>query len=243
MCGRSFILLAIGLGLVFGGRGFGQSRKVAELLQDLKDKNPRVRQAAAEDAGRLARVRIQDARQVQPALRAALKDTDANVRAAALQAFASFELEPKAYLAMLVDALKTDKAPVVRQAAINGLTQLGNEAKSALPNLHEVYKSALAAQKANEPAEQASFRRLLVDTVVRLDSDPQKVVPFLVLALKGERNLPNRVAVVQALRQIGPPAKDAVPALLEAQKAAKALKGKDMGLLQEIEMALKQIQK
>ena len=52
-----------------GRIGPGQSRKAQELINDLKDKSPKVRVSAADDLGRLAGVKISDARTALPALR------------------------------------------------------------------------------------------------------------------------------------------------------------------------------
>ena len=56
-----------------------QSKKVMELVKDLKSR-PKVRINAAEELGRLADVRLNDAKTALPALKAAMKDPDAGVR-------------------------------------------------------------------------------------------------------------------------------------------------------------------
>lgn len=230
----------LGLAVILGtGSAPAQSKKTQELIKDLKDKNPKVRIGAAEDLGRLASVKLADAKSALPALRAAQKDADPGVRKAVLEALGQIE-EPKSYTPLLIDTLKKEKDPGVLVTATSALVQLTPPPKSALPALTEAHKAALAAQK--DTTDPQRLRATLLNAIAKLDPDPKKLVPVYIDVLKRERNVPIKLQTVTALGQIGPPAKGAIPALLEVQRTAKLLKDKDMGLAKEAESALQKIQ-
>jgi HEAT repeat protein len=238
-------LITIAVGCLFLGLGTAtvsaQSRRAAELIKDLSDKNAKVRLHAAEELGRLAAVKLADAQSALPALKTAQKkDPDPGVRKAALEALGIIEPETKTYLPLLIDTVKRDRDPLVLSAASAALAQLGPQAKSALPALTEAHKATLSAQK--DTKDPMGARAALVNALVKIDPEPKKMVPVYIDVLKRDRNLNNRLQTVIALGQIGPPAKPAIPALLAVQKEAKQLKDKDMGLAKETEETLKKIQ-
>jgi HEAT repeat protein len=207
-----------------------QNKKAAGLIKELADKNPKVRAAAADDLGNLAELRLADAKSALPALREAQKDTDPNVRKAVLEALGKIESEN--YGTLLQDSLKKDTDPVVQLAAVNALGQLMPPLKAAVPVLIEVYKAspqdAPKTAKAPPPpppgtpppADPPAVRRAILGALARLEPDPKGRIPFLIESLQQEKDLGVRVTLVTTLGQVGPPAKEAVPVLLEVQKAS-----------------------
>jgi HEAT repeat protein len=137
-----------------------------------------------------------------------------NLRRSILQALARIEPDPKVHVPRLIDALKTDKAPGVRLAAVQALGQVGPPAKEAIPTLLALAKAAPV------PNEQPGFRRAVADAIARIETDPKEQVSLLTDLLKSEKDPAGRLALVQALGSIGPPAKPAIPTLLEVRKAS-----------------------
>jgi HEAT repeat protein len=239
---KRLLVMALGcllLGLIQAGPVPAQSRKAQELIQDLKDKNPKVRAAAAQDIARLAQVRLADAKAALPSLQAAARDPDPEVRSAVMEALASIEADRKGAITIYVDTLKREKSPVVQRAAATALFQMQPPPKEARDKLVEIYKAAVAAQR--EDIDSVTMRGVLVGLIIQTDRDPKKTVAFYIDVIKREKNLSNRVTAVQGLGQIGPPAKAAMPTLKELQKTAKALKDKDLGLGKAIDEALQRI--
>jgi HEAT repeat protein len=60
--------------------------------------------------------------------------------------------------------------------------------------------------------------------------------------VKKDRDANVRSTAIKALAQIGPPAKAAVPALMDVQKLAKTASDQDKALAKEAEAALEKIQ-
>lgn len=240
---RWFLLLCLGsmlVGLSQTGPVPAQSKKKAmDLVKDLKDKDPKVRINAAEELGRLASIRLADAKSALPALKAAQRDPDSGVRKAVLEAIGAIDPEPKTYVPILIDALKKDKDATVRLSAVTALGQIGPPAKTAVAALVEVQKSLVAVPLDKDVM---GLRKAILDSLNKIDPNPKTLVPVLVDVLKKDKDPTVLLAAVTALGNLGPPAKAAVPALQEVQKTAKALKDKDMGLLKETEAALQKIQ-
>jgi HEAT repeat protein len=126
-----------------------------KLIKDLKNKNPKVRAAAARDLGELGEVEVKPARPAIPLLLELLKkDKDPAVRRAAAEALGKIEPEePKEVVDALVEALESKKeTSAVRQGAANGL---GDTARDALPVLRSV---AEANREKDRPLAQAANR-------------------------------------------------------------------------------------
>src|SRR5262249_28034104 len=192
--------------------------------KELEDKNPKVRAAAAEDIGSLADVRLADAQAALPALRGLLKDTDAGVRKAAVEALG--KVEPDAYPKLLEETLKTDKDPVVLVAAAAALGQMQAKSRSAIPALIEAYKASPQDYKAPKtaqnppPPDPPAVRRAILQALGQIEPDPKNRISFLIEALKGEKDTGVQLQLVNTLGQIGPPAKESVAVMLEVQKAS-----------------------
>jgi HEAT repeat protein len=210
-----------------------QSAKAAALIKELADKNPTIRRNAAQELGDLADVRITDARTALPALKDALKDTDPAVRQAVLAALG--KIEPDKFPALLIDVLKNDKDGAMQIAAVASLGQLAQQGqaarvKDAIPVLIEVYKALATApptpvkppQPNTPPSDPSAVRRAILQTLGQLQPDPKERLAFLTDSLKGEKDNGVRATLINALGQIGPNAKAAVPEILEVQKASLA---------------------
>ena len=61
---------------------------------------------------------------------------------AVVEALVKIESDPKEFVPVLITAVKQDRDPAVRTAAVAALGQLGSEAKAAVPMLNELIKSA-----------------------------------------------------------------------------------------------------
>src|SRR5262249_10563988 len=142
------------------------------------------------------------------------------VRRAILAALARLEPDPKGRIPFLIESLQQEKDLGVRVTLVTTLGQAGPVAKDAVPGLLEVQKASLQeALKPPPPKQQKELdpqglRRAILTAIGRIQPDPKVYVPILIDAVKTDRDAAVRTAAVTALAQIGPPAKDAVPALL-----------------------------
>ena len=108
----------------------------------------------------------------------------------------------------------TNKDAAVRKSAADGIGKIAQvKASAAKPALQPL----LDALKDSTP----SVRSAAALAVGRLD-EPQEAVPALHKLLKDEKEMSVRVAAARGLGQMGPAAKEALPALREAWEAARA---------------------
>jgi HEAT repeat protein len=198
------------------------------------DRSPKVRAAAAAALGRIAtdpndpNVRADDARLLANhratavVLTAALKETDAEARAAAADSLGRLALlvqkrampalagtfEEQNTVAALVEAFKDRKADrFVRGYAALAICRLGgDEARAAVPALAE------ALTEASAPVE---VRRAAAEALGALKGDAAEAAGALGQALKDKSVIVRRAAAA-ALDQIGPGARPALAALKEA---------------------------
>jgi HEAT repeat protein len=140
-----------------------------------------------------------------------------NVRRSILQSLGRIDPEPKNYVPRLIESLKTDKAPNVRFVAVQELGKLGPAAKEALPVLLDIQKAPPV------PNEIPGLRKAVIDALVKIEPESDKSVTLLADALKRERDPASRASLVTALGDIGPPAKSAVPVLMDTFKTATAI--------------------
>jgi HEAT repeat protein len=167
------------------------------LIAALKDKDVRVRRAAAKALGG----EEHQGAQALEALTEALRDKDVEVRSAAV---ASLEDQGEAALGPLAGVVK-DPAPKVRRAAISALGRVYSGMAGKAPSLAPL----LEALKDK-------------DLMVRVDAASaiprtKEMVPQLLTALKNEPK-EARLEIIHVLELIGPGARAAVPALVEALK-------------------------
>jgi HEAT repeat protein len=146
---------------------------------------------------------------VVPALRAALRqaawrDADEDVRQAAVQAVVQLGPQPRSALAALSDSLEDELAEVRFQAAIS-LGEMGKEARPAT--------GALIRTHLYDP--DPAVRAEAAVALWKIDRQAEAVVPALIRAL-GEANEFVCWIAADCLGDIGPAARDAVPALRAA---------------------------
>ena len=178
-----------------------------------------------------------------PALIAALKDQNANVRGGAAEALGRIRPEAKEAVPALIVALK-DQNENARSAAAEALGRIGPEAKEAAPALiAAALIAALKDQYANVRSAAAealgrirpetddavpaliaalkdqytNVRSAAAEALGKMRLEAKEAAPVLIAALK-DQNANVRSAAAEALGRIGPEADDAVPALIAALK-------------------------
>src|SRR6266851_287895 len=159
-------------------------------LKFLKNKDPRVRRAAAANLGRLGA----EAKFAIAPLRQRLTDADPKVRCGAATALG--EIGPAAVEEMIQALALPDK--LVRREAVWGLAKIGKEAAPAIPSLAR----ALADRD-------ASVRKGAARSLGLLGRSARLAIPFLIRALGATDLLFCRMAA-WALGQIGSAAVDAL---------------------------------
>lgn len=198
-----------------------QSKKVAELIKGLSDKDAKGRISAADDIGDLATVKLADAKMAMPMLRNLLqRDPEPGVRKAALEALG--KIEPESYVDMLLDTFKKDKDQTVRLAVVAEIGKLRKDAKEALPILYDAIKTPPASPIAKpQPAtDPQAVRKAILPLLRQIEPDPKNYLPLLTETLKKDRDPGFRAAIVATLTQLGPRAKDAVPVMQDVMKAS-----------------------
>ncbi|MDZ8093066.1 MAG: HEAT repeat domain-containing protein [Nostoc sp. DedQUE05] len=167
-----------------------------------------------------------DVKAVIPVVIAALKDSDTEVRLAALIAFRSMSFtyssddnfnvkltnELKAAIPVLMETLKDDNEQV-RSNATSALSNMAKDTTSLFPVI-------IQALKDKNDLVRISAASILgrVGIWERKSEEVVKAVPVLITALKEDKNAKVRSNAAYALKFIGEKAATAVPALIEALK-------------------------
>ncbi len=148
------------------------------------------------------------------------------LRRSILNALSSIQPDPKNYLTLLTDTLKKDKDAGVLVGVIAALGRGGDAAKDAIPLVLEAQKSvvATAPKDGSDPGNQ---RRIVVDSISRLNPPAKEWVPVLLDTLKKEKDGGVRIAAINALGAVGADAKDALPTLVALHKAGTTVGFKD----------------
>lgn len=170
---------------------------VADLRETLKDANGYVRVKAAEALWKIEKT---PATVLLPVLLEALKDKDAQLRAAAAPVIGMLGSKAKTAVPALIQALK-DKDERVRGEAVSALGEIGPPAKEAAPALLSLVQ------------DDFSFVEPLV--VSALGNMGPGVVPALLKGLD-DASVARRRAAAEALTLLGPQAREALPGLLRA---------------------------
>jgi HEAT repeat protein len=175
---------------------------VESLISLLKDSDRAFRMQAATALGNLG----EHAHRALPVLRAALKETalrdaDESVRSRAVQAILQVGPQPVSEVAGLIDSLQDD-VEVVRFHAAIALGDLGRAAQPSVPALIH------AALWDEDPAVRVEAAMALW----KIDRKGPLVIPALIEALANNNELICWIAA-DYLGQIGPEARQAVPAL------------------------------
>jgi HEAT repeat protein len=228
---------------------------LATLMEALRDREPAVRAIAASslgtDFGPAAKAAV-------GALTKALWDEDASVRSNAAEALGRIGPEAKAATRALIAVLRSEEMEPEPSAAAEALGLIGPAAKEAVPVLRDKLKhtdsyvracaalalwnidkdtAGAAAAAAVLDDRRARVRVVAAEALWQTKQSP-RAVPVLLEVLRqswydrapSEEDPNNeRYMAVRALGRIGPPAKDAVPELLELldvlqTAAAEALK-------------------
>ena len=177
-------------------------KAVPGLINGLKFKN--VRGRAAEVLGRIG----EGAAPAVPALIEAMEDERPDVRREVLFTLGSIGPQAKAAVAVARKAL-ADPDQSVRYSAVWALGRIGPDASVALPDLEKDVCDT------NDPY----FGSVCAWAMIRIDAKNEKLIkqalPVLIKALENEKAFV-RSEAASTLGLIGPPAKEALPALKKA---------------------------
>lgn len=217
-------VIRLGIIALFGQQGVQAKEAVPALFEVLLEPFPDKSKVTKEPKTPLPKDQPKPLPLTPPA-----KDADPQaVRKAIIPMLRLVQPEPKEYLPVLLEVLKKDKEPTVRLTVAQALGQLGVRAKDAAPALQEAFKNALQeAQKTPLPpnvtdTDASGLRKGLLTALGQLEAEPKARVTLWSEALKKDREPSVRAALATSLGQLGPAAKPAVPALLEAQKQSLA---------------------
>lgn len=143
----------------------------------------------------LGTIELTGAPSVSPELQAAMKDGDAEIRGAALGAYAHAEKDPKARLATLTAAL-ADQNVAIRKAAADVLGDLAHDARDAAPQLTDML-------------QRPEDRPFALEALKKIQP---RALPALLAAL-AIQSPDTRIYACERLASLGPEAREAVPAL------------------------------
>ncbi|WP_029629891.1 HEAT repeat domain-containing protein [Zavarzinella formosa] len=217
----------------------GESAKtvIKVIIEAFKDPDIGVRTAAADAVGRIGF----EAKEAVPSLAELLKDSDSGVRLAAVFSLGRLGTDGAMATTQLANLLATDKDPNVRKESARSLGLLGLDAKAAVPVLAKAFKEDTATEVRQQSAialgrmsgELKQVAMILID-VLRVDPDKTiRVLAVQTLAIGLGNDLKNylkelveqlskdpegevRLAIVQEVGNLGPDAKEALPALAKA---------------------------
>lgn len=175
----------------------------SRVVQYCAHKNVEVRYAAVR-----ATVRLREPLAV-PALIALLKDPEVRIRRQAAAGFRFYGGHAaRAAVPALVETVKNAKEDnEVRQYAASALGEMGLAANQALPTLIQTFKN-----KNND----AMLRGATIISIGRLAPGEKSVLTWLIELLEDKQDFRNRSFAGLAIQEMGPQAKDTVPALIVA---------------------------
>jgi HEAT repeat protein len=212
------------------------AKALPALVETLQDKAPSSRSYAATTLGYVMR---QEAKPAVPALIQALWDEDTGVRAGAAEALGRIGPPAQAAIPALLTALKTPgEEDHIYSSTAEALGRLGPAAKSAIPALREKLKhpdsyvrinaakalwhidqdrAGIGVARAGLEDRRGRVRVYAAEALWFMEKHPQ-AIPTLVEVLGEDRPDAGveRYMAARALGRIGPPAKAAVPGLLQA---------------------------
>jgi HEAT repeat protein len=169
---------------------------VPPLLEAHSNANPRMRQLAVRALGHVA----VDDDAVVNALVDSISDANHVVRMEAMSAVPRFGEKSAKAVSALVDALRDKSFGFM---AADALGDIGPNAKPAVPSLRALLPTAKGYDKL-----------CISEALWKIEGDPQLVVPSLIELLHDDFG-PIRRDAASILGRIGPPAKAAVPVLIE----------------------------
>lgn len=211
---------------------------VPALIQALNDKESRVGQAAAESLAEFGP-------EAKSAVAALLDAKKGHVGLAAVRALKSIEpavLNPEGRKAVdaLIEQLKNPNE-MERLDAVLKLRHIGPDAVAAIPGLLEVIKNKQKEDFVREAAASVladlgpsakqsvaallvilsndkKARTYLIDCLDKIDRNRDDVLVVLIRTFEANKDEPDRIAILNALRRYGPKAKAAVPLLIKTFK-------------------------
>ena len=201
-------------------------RFIAPLFDALRRGNPRQRAAAAVFLTYYKPV----AKEVQPALIAAMVDPNPEVRAGAaigLGILGNQQPLSKEAVQQLIKALK-DPDPKVSENAASAL-------EAAYPHLHPHLKIVVPALGEALQDPRMKVRVAAADSIRRLGTDARQTIPILIKILNEAKEPELIEAVCRALSAMGPYAKEAIPLL------KRALESPDPGIRNWASFAIEKI--
>lgn len=199
---------------------------IANMLKYLKeDKDYGVQTTALNllgDYGQEAAGAISPLKERLAELRNSNKEKDpGDIRSAILSALA--QINQGLNVPLAIEALKEDKAASVKVGAVARIRQIAQQggAKETAPVLIETYQASL--KEGPSPA----LRRGILDALAAIEPKPKRYLTLLIETLKQDNDPAVTVAVIAALGRAGEDAKEAIPLVLEAQKASARAAPKD----------------
>jgi HEAT repeat protein len=232
-------LARLGAAVALGEGGEAGRVATPELLEALKDKDPRLRAAAI---GSLAALGI-PAKNYTDSLLALVEDPDEKVRAAAVSAAGKMDKDQLARLVPVLKKSRSDSSVEIRRAAASSLAEVGAAAAEARPGLQAALKDAdplVRALAARALGALGGSGRELVDDLLALlgQKDPavrlaavealggfsggveDSMGPLLALAVSGDEPENLRLATIEALSRTAPKARAVQDALVSMLKKA-----------------------
>ena len=132
----------VGLATVDDLAAASKTKDAQKCIQTLRtSQDPDTVADALEELGELGQVYKPLATPAMPEIMAALKNSNAKVRAAAAKALGMIDPDPADAVPALTKLLNDDSDEMVKIAAINGLGSMGKEAKPALKDLRTLYST------------------------------------------------------------------------------------------------------
>lgn len=214
------ISAALFLTAIFFSYSSAQSEPYQKALSELKNKDPQIRRAAAEELGRLRNPEAKEA------LLKLLSDPEANVRAAAVNSLGILRIQSVS--AEIAKLLETDQNPSVRQASAIALGYISDSSviSSLIKGIHDPHEgtrfaciNSLGILRNPAAVEALAGELLNPDARIRRTASyalgniaDRRAVPFLMQALKialstapekGEENLVDPSVGASLLRSLG----------------------------------------
>jgi HEAT repeat protein len=197
----------------------GEAKAAVPALLETLEKHPPIKDAKEASLGYYAVQALGNigpaAAEAVPTLLKCLQMDDAYYRREAMYALGGIGIAHPDVLPALRSRLTQKDSAWDREAAARALTRIGLEARAAVPDLLAV----LAIIDVKSPGNETSS---ILEALARIDPTAKGVVPAMTAILQNkEAKRELRQLVVFTLAEMGPAAKEAVPALIEELRASR----------------------